>query len=241
MPISLKPPLGRGYRIRFTPPPPPATPPPPMRSILKVNLAPKNNRGGCDEESNSSNGTAPTCASSREGLLVHFSKSRDNDDEHAQLTVDIAVIPNRKDLDGDQLYYNRYEIKKMRTEAHARAATFLPSKKRLLQETYESLPLGKNTKMTASTTTAFQAHKALACLYQQSDRGLERFILPELPEKRQDTVRRIVRVQHQDSHADHDEHLIRLLRMRSLLLSRKALQFALCLGAADAWEVEQHR
>ena len=211
------------------------------RSILKVNnnsLAATTTGGGCDESSSS--GTAPTCASSREGLCVHFSKSRrcvdDADDE--RLTIDVALIPSRKDLDGDKLYYNRHEIKQMRTAAHASAAAFSPSNKRLLQQTYEScLNLGNKSK----TTTALNAHEALACLYKQSGRGLERFILPELPEQRQETVRRIVQVQYEKDSVDNAEHCVRLLRMRSLLQSRKALQFALCLGAADAWDVQQHQ
>lgn len=92
--------------------------------------------------------------------------------------------------------------------------------------------------------------QALTSLYASQSRGLERQISRHLLHQRQDAVQRILQAQvtvaaansnNDDDNDDDDdydnEQRVHLLRMRSLLASRKARHFAQCLGAADAADV----
>lgn len=174
-----------------------------------------------------------------EGPFVHFSKSKQHhhQQQHGDdnLTVQVILIPCRQEINAEQVFYNRREIKQMKNQAQEQAKSIRDTTMESIHQAYDA-------------SSSKKSLQALTTLYTCQGRGLERQVSRHLMHQRQDAVQRVLQAQitvnndsnsTNESNSQGDEQRMHLLRMRSLLASRKARHFAQCLGAADAADAVQ--
>ena len=145
---------------------------------------------------------------------VHFSSAPVN-------VKAITRVPPKKEADTAQLYYTREELRKMWSRAQKTAKCVDKEVACSIDHVFDA----------AANSPPQHKKESVSDLYDASCRGLERFISQNLTQQRKSAVRRVLEVQATTNDATKRESL---MRMRSLLVSRKAKNFAERLGAADA-------
>ena len=162
---------------------------------------------------------------------VHFSNKSSQPD--AKEVVDIILIPPKEYIDISRVYYSRDEIFNLWKKAKSHSENVLTKSTPKAQEGFVARGLDQLFEA-APNKPCYDSCKELAGLYKSSARGLEHLLSDQLKQHRKAAIDRILQAQILSQDPDQRTSL---MRMRSLLASKKARNFAQHLGATDALEV----
>ena len=142
-----------------------------------------------------------------------------------KVQVMIVLIPTRKEINTQQVYYSRQELRKMWNRAKKNADRINDSHEAIAKN------LDRVFEAAAPIEPSPLSFQGLSDLYESASRGVERLISDYMTEQRRAAIKRILEVQ---ATTKDIEKRSSLMRMRSMLVSRKGRVFAERLGAADA-------
>lgn len=148
----------------------------------------------------------------------------------SKVAVKVALIPSRQEINTEEVYYSRQELRKMWNRAKKNADRINES------QTSVAKNLDKVFETAAVIEPSPLSFQGLPDLYHSSARGVERLISDYMTEQRKIAIQRILDVQ---ANTQEGEKRSSLMRMRSMLVSRKARVFAERLGAADSAAARQ--
>ena len=166
--------------------------------------------------------TIPTTPRKRRSVRrqVRFTDSPAND----KVTVKVALIPQRSEINAEEVYYSRQELRKMWNRARKNADRINQAQVSVAKN------LDNVFEAAAAIEPSPQSFQGLSDLYDSCSRGVERLISDYMTEQRKAAIKRILEVQ---ANTQAGEKRCSLMRMRSMLVSKKARIFAERLGASD--------
>lgn len=148
-----------------------------------------------------------------------------------KVSVMYVLIPTRSEINAEEVYYSRQELRKMWNRARKNADR--------INEVQGAI--AKNLDNVFEAAAAIEpsplSFQGLSDLYDSCSRGVERLISDYMTEQRKTAIKRILEVQ---ANTPAGEKRCSLMRMRSMLVSKKARVFAERLGASDCAAARKH-
>ena len=186
----------------------------PLRIIVQCGIS---NRSLESDEGS----TIPTTSRKRRSARRRV---RFTDSSVSNVNAKVALIPTRGELNSEDIYYSRQELRKMWNRAKKNADRVNASQTTIVKS------IDKVFESATAPQPSQESFQGLSSLYDSSARGLERLISEHMTEQRKAAVKRILEVQ---ASTKDSEKRTSLMRMRSMLVSRKARLFAERLAFAD--------